>query len=82
MERLCDCDAPELCTCHRPGIEFVRGPYDFAKLHGCFPDRCKCAGEADFRDSFDAGLYLSAMLKVVEAVFSEVIELVNRLIRS
>ncbi len=54
------------------------GPLDFAKIHGCVPDRCKCRGSRAMKPAFDPGLYLYPWTRLFAKVTGTYVKLVGK----
>ncbi len=76
FDLLCGCQPPERCTCQRAAAD-ITAPFDFAKLHGCLPDYCKCAGRNEPIKAPPVDLYLYPLKKVVDNHFGVNVKIVR-----
>ncbi len=55
------------------------GPFDFPKLHGCLPDRCRCPGKnkGTFR-ALHADFYLKPMLREIRKMTGKTVRVVDK----
>jgi hypothetical protein len=80
LNRMCDCQAPDSCTCQRKSetrSEISGGPFNFNDVHGCVPDMCMCANATESKHAPKIASYLKPMAEALKQASGQEIGLVS-----